>query len=67
VPVLPELTYISVTLTTIRPQVAPIRSDVSCIRTDIAAILTQVSPFSAIDVAVLGHHNTARKTNRSGK
>jgi hypothetical protein len=67
VPVFSELKNISVTLASIRPQVSPIRSDVSCIRTDIAAILSQVSTFSAIDMPVLGHDNTVRKTNRSGK
>jgi uncharacterized membrane protein len=54
-----ELKDISLALTSICPQVASIRSDVSCIRTNIAAILTQISAFSAIDVPILGHDNTA--------
>jgi len=67
VPVFSELKKISMTLTRIRPQVAPIRSEVSGIGTDIAAILTQVSTFPAIDMPVLGHDDTARKTKRSRK
>jgi hypothetical protein len=51
----------------ISAQFASIRSDVASIRTNVAAILTQVSPFSAIDMPVLGHYNTARKTDHSGK
>jgi len=67
VSVVAELNNISSTLTSICPQVTSIRSDVSCIRTNIAAILTQISAFSAINMPVLRHYNTARKTNRSGK
>jgi hypothetical protein len=53
VPVFSELTNISVPLASVRPQVAP--------------ILTQLSTFSAINMPVLGHDNTARKTNHPGK
>jgi hypothetical protein len=67
VPVFSELQKISVTLASVRPQVAPVRPEVSRIGTDITAILTQVSTFPAIDVPVLGHDDTARKTKHSGK
>jgi hypothetical protein len=58
VSVFSELKNISLTLTSICPQVASIRSDVSRIRMNIAAILTQISAFSAIDMPVLRHDNT---------